>query len=383
MGAIMTINRRVLIVFAIVAFPLLIVAGLVAFNAGESSLRTAYGQELTHVAEVVTAATDAYVFRRILDASVLARVPTIRAAAAEASRRPFEQTAVLELDRQWQSNQSLPPASAGILQNETSRLLADLAVRDATYKEILVTDRPGRLIAATNRTTDYYQGDEEWWQETFSGGTRGRVFVSGVHFDESAGVNAINIAAPIVGADESQVVGVIKVIVDVRELAAIVGGLRLGETGAAMLVREDGSIVLAAQGDDSRFFASDQLREHVTIKKQGAQSLYQLHFRAGLGDGVTRLVGVAPSQLGASYPKLSWVVAVSQAESELFGPLRVQASRLLLVLALSALAVLILATIFSAELAAPPIPENMHLSTHPPVHRLDEASVRAESDRAT
>ncbi len=366
------INQRVLTVFAIVALPLLAVAGLLAFGTGESRLRSAYGQELTHIAELITGATDAYVYRRIIDASTLARIPTIRAAAAEASRRPFDEGAALDLDKEWRSSRNLPPALTAVLQNEASRFLADLAGRDGIYREVLVTDRQGRLIAASNRTSDYYQADEEWWEESFDKGGRGRVFVSGVLYDESARVQAINIAAPITNADESQVVGVIKVIADIRELAAIVEGLRLGETGTAALVREDGSIVLAPQGAESRFFATDQLREQIEIKRQGAESLYQLHFSARAGDGTARLVGVAPSQLGASYPQLSWVVVVSQAESELFDPLQTQTSWLLVVLAISAFVVLLLAVIFSARLATPPIPEKMHLSTHPVVHRLDE-----------
>lgn len=367
------INHRVLAVFAIVALPLLAVAGLLAFGAGESRLRSAYGQELTNIAELITGATDAYVYRRIIDASTLARIPTIRAAAAEASRRPFDEDAALALDKEWRSSRNLSPALTAVLENEASRFLADLGARDGIYREVLVTDRQGRLIAASNRTSDYYQADEEWWQAAFDNGGRGRVFVSGVLYDESASVKAINIAASIANADESQVVGVIKVIADIRELAAIVEGMRLGETGSAALVREDGSIVLAPPGADSRFFATDELREHIEIKRQGAESLYQLHFSARAGDGRARLVGVAPSQLGASYPTLSWVVVVSQAESELFGPLRTQTSWLLVVLAISSLVMLLLAVMFSARLAAPPIPEDMHLSTHPTVHRLDES----------
>lgn len=373
------INRRVLAVFAILALPLLIVAGLLAFNVGESRLRGVYGQELTHIAELITGATDAYVYRRIIDASTLARIPTIRTAAAEASRRPFEQDKVLEVDKEWQSNRNLPPALIGLLQNEASRFLADLAARDSIYREVLVTDQQGRLIAASNRTSDYYQADEEWWQEAFDDGAHGRIFVSGALYDDSARAKAIHIAAPIINADENRVVGVIKVVADIRELAAIVESMRMGETGSAALVREDGSLVLSRQGDESRFFATDQLREHIGNRQQGAESLYQLHFSARASDGGARLVGVAPSQLSASYPSLNWVGVVSRAESELFDPLQAQASWLLLALALSALVVLVLAVAFSAQLAAPPIADDMHLSTHPAVHRLDEPPSHAES----
>lgn len=365
------INRRVLAVFGLVALPLLLAAGMLAFGAGESRLRNAYGQELTNIAELISGVTDAYVYRRIIDASTLARIPTVRAAAEEGSRRPFDQGAVLELDKQWQSSRTPPAAVTGVLQNEASRFLSDLAVQDTTYREVLLTDRQGRLIAASNRTTDYYQADEPWWQEAFDNGARGRVFITGVVHDESARATAINIAAPVANADESQVVGVIKVIVDIRELITIVEGMRLGETGSAALVREDGSLVLARPDTESRFFATDELRRHVGIKRQGGESLYQLHFRARVGDGSARLIGVAPNQLGASYPNLSWVVVVSQAESELFGPLQTQSRWLLVVMAIAGLVALLLAVMFSAKLAAPPIAESMHLSTHPAVPRLE------------
>ena len=76
--------------------------------------------------------------------------------------------------------------------------------------------------------------------------------------------------------------------------------------------------------------------------------------------------------VGASYPNLGWLVAVSQAENELFGPIDAQARWLLLMLALAALAMILLAVLFSVQLAAPPIPEDIHLSTHPKIPRTDE-----------
>ncbi|MBL7115265.1 MAG: hypothetical protein ISS35_05820 [Kiritimatiellae bacterium] len=35
------------------------------------------------------------------------------------------------------------------------------------FAEIMVTDRFGCLIGATNPTTDYWQADEAWWRKTF------------------------------------------------------------------------------------------------------------------------------------------------------------------------------------------------------------------------
>jgi hypothetical protein len=59
--------------------------------------------------------------------------------------------------------------------------------------------------------------------------------------------------------------------------------------------------------------------------------------------------------LGQSYPQLSWLIAVYQAEEEIFAPVRDQFWHLLLVLALTAVAVLGLAAWFSMRLAALPV----------------------------
>ncbi len=65
-------------------------------------------------------------------------------------------------------------------------------------------------------------------------------------------------------------------------------------------------------------------------------------------------------------------MAVSQAEDELFAPVRTQVQNLLLVIGLTVIVVLILALWFSMRLSAPPVDMGMHLAEHPKVHRIAE-----------
>ena len=83
------------------------------------------------------------------------------------------------------------------------------------------------------------------------------------------------------------------------------------------------------------------------------------------------MVGVAFSQLKASYPQLAWVVAVSQADDELFAPLRTQWTSLIIVLALTALGVVLFALWFSMRLATPPPDSELHLVEHAPPAKAD------------
>lgn len=368
------LNLRVLTVFGIVAVPLLVVAMALAMGAGRAGLRESSSRRLAQTAELLASSTDVYVNRRIIDASVLARVPTVLNAAAAANAAAFDAARVRAIDQGWQAGRPLTAGADRVLTNDAARFLADVTRQNPIYREVLLTDRSGRLAAASQRTSDYFQADEEWWKEAFGDGVRGRVFVTGTVYDESAQSHSIQIAVP-VGADP--VAGVLKIVTDIRELAAAVTFARIGETGNAKLVRPDGSMVLSSgafAGPAERFFAADALRQQLAAVRQGQESLFQLHFTVDTPGGATRLVGVAPSQLGLSYPNLNWLVAVSQHEREVFAEADALATRLLLILAVSALTMFILAVLFSSWLALPPIPRGFHLSSHPAVRRTDDGA---------
>jgi Cache domain len=368
-----SINRRVLTVLLIVALPILVLGARYVVESGRSRVRDAEAAQLAQVAEYMAVSADAYVFRRIVDAAVIARVPEIRRVAAEGSRQPMDDRQVDTLDKQWQQKHQAPASLAGVLTNPAARYLADVAKQDALYREILVTDRQGRIVAASQVTTDYYQADEGWWKQALDDGRRGRITVSDVRLDESAGVYAFEIAVPVADPAGDELVGIMKIVASSQEMLAGIGGLQLGATGQAMLIREDGSIVFSRQAVDSgaRFFGTDTLRARLATAGDDPQAA--VHFLARAGDGTERVV-VARSQLHRSFPNLSWLVAVSVAESELLEPFQPMVWSLLAVIALTAIAVLGLALWLSMRMARPGLDPalDMHLVEHPKAPRIEE-----------
>ena len=75
-----------------------------------------------------------------------------------------------------------------------------------------------------------------------------------------------------------------------------------------------------------------------------------------------------------TYPQLSWMVAVTQVEDELFAPVQSQLWRLIGVFGIIAATVLAVGLWFSVRLAAPPIEHDMHIIEHPEVARIEEES---------
>jgi hypothetical protein len=360
------LNPRVLTVFLIAAVPVLVLGLAIVLSNAQGQLRESFGRQLEQSAERTAAAVDAYVYRRIIDVSMLARLPELRDAAAASSRAAYDARAVAELDRAWTTNRAVPAALAPMLQGPASRLLRDVVGQDPVYREILLTDRTGRLAAVSGASTDYDQSDEDWFRAAFEEGASGRVTVSDVRWDESARVYALEIATPVPETAGAGTAGILKVVADVRELlAAVAGG-----SGDAMLIRRDGSIVFSRRtpSPGGRFFANETLQAQLAGATEGDANL---HFVAPHPDG-RQLVGIAPSQLGLSYPNLTWLVAVWQPEADLLAPLRTQMWQWLFLLALTGAIVLALALWFSMRLVATPTDTEMHLVEHAKISRLDE-----------
>jgi hypothetical protein len=369
------INVRVFTVLVFVSLPLYALAAVMVLGTGQAQLRDAFGLQLTDTAQQAAATVDSYVFRRIIDVSILARVPDVQSAAAAGSRTPLDVARAREIDTLWVAQPGETAARLGLLETPASEFLRDIVSNDQAYREIVVTDRDGRVVAASNATSDYIQSDETWWKEAFGDGTRGRVSVSDVLWDESAKSHAIEITVPVTERPGERLVGVLKVVADARELLAVAGGVRSSTSGEVFLIREDGSIVFSQRGigGQAKFFAADLFRERMKSFKAGDPQ-FRIDFSARDQNGRSYLVGIAPSQLGSSYPHLAWMLAVTQAEDELFAPARAQMWRMLGVFGLIAAAVLAIAVWFSLRLAAPPVGKDTHITEHPEVPRIEEES---------
>ena len=221
-------NYRVVLFLLIFSLPALALGSFVVIGIGQAELREAFGRHLTQIADRTAAATDAYVCRTVVEVGRLASVPAVRAVAAAASREEPDPEWVLELDSQWRGVEGPPPALWAPMDNAATRFLREVVADDPIYREILLTDRHGRLVAASGISSDYYQGDEPWWRDVADTGQLG---VGDVIFDESARVFGLEMSTPVFsGETASAIVGIMKAIVDIRELLAAVGGVPADRT---------------------------------------------------------------------------------------------------------------------------------------------------------
>lgn len=119
-------------------------------------------------------------------------------------------------DDEWRKTKELTQLKRELGQNKAGKLLTNYVTRNDALNEAFLTDNQGANVAAFPPTSDYWQGDEEKWSESFNGGD-GRVFVGPLEYDESTKTTAVQISMPMLHFGETIGVLVVGVTVDYLE----------------------------------------------------------------------------------------------------------------------------------------------------------------------
>jgi hypothetical protein len=119
---------------------------------------------------------------------------------------------VQAFDERWVKTLGIADFMKPYLGNECAQELQKLQSSAPYFAEIFVTDNQGGLVAATGKTSDYWQGDEAKFTECFKG-EEGVLYISDVEFDESTQTYSVQISVPV--REEGKVIGVIVVGIDV------------------------------------------------------------------------------------------------------------------------------------------------------------------------
>jgi hypothetical protein len=131
--------------------------------------------------------------------------------AAHAALSPADVTA---LDQKWRNGDST--FIDGVLNNALSQYLQSIRDESAgLFTEIFVMDNKGLNVGQSDKTSDYWQGDEAKWQKTYLVGANA-MHLSEITEDESTQTFQMQISLPI--ADQGTVIGAITVGINAEAL---------------------------------------------------------------------------------------------------------------------------------------------------------------------
>src|SRR5262249_1737265 len=118
------------------------------------------------------------------------------------------QSQIRALDQQWRVVTDTDPLIQTRLTNSLAAKLRAFGQSFTDFDELLVTDRYGALIGATDRPAQYVYASETWWQATWSDG-QGAATISQPSQHSDSSVYGVRMAIPIYHPDSHEVIGVL------------------------------------------------------------------------------------------------------------------------------------------------------------------------------
>ena len=139
------------------------------------------------------------------------RDPDIVAAVKAHNAKNISLAEIQELDGRWQDTSGFAPFMAPYFDNPAADALARLESRSYYVLESFAMGNQGGIVGATNKPSDYWQGDEAKFTESFKGGA-GAIHTGDVEFDESAQAYLVQVSVPVMDGDAA--IGAITIGID-------------------------------------------------------------------------------------------------------------------------------------------------------------------------
>ncbi|MCC6591114.1 MAG: cache domain-containing protein [Bryobacterales bacterium] len=355
---------KVLVGLVITVIPISLLA-LYAVARTDQSMKEMVGSHFQSIALVAAGDVSQFVTDRVVAVGTLAANPMVSEACmtANAAYGNASPTAVQDRIAGIEKGWNTPASDAlvrSIVESRASKVLNQYRELDRRFLRITLTDKNGAVIAATHKTLDYYQADEDFWQGVFASG-RGAVSITDILYDEVTKANYIGLGVPVMAPGTNSLVGVVDALIEVSSLFPVIHRAELGPTGRILLLKADGTVI---QAPDTNLSMNVKPEEFVALRDAGALAgTRQKGFLATTVNGTPTIAGYATTGLQEHYPKLGWSIIVAQDSREALAPTRVIV-RLISFMALVGLAmVTFLAVYFALHRQVDYTPMKQHAMT--------------------
>lgn len=302
-----------------------IVGITLTYLGGTHLLKNSIGSNFHEIARKESEYMRRVIEKEIDEVHSLAISPFVRKYVEDASLKYNNKTneeiirEINNIERIWPRLKGNSTILKDIMNNELAEYLTEYKNREGEeYAEIFITDAKGAVIAATNKTSDYFQADEKWWEEAYNNG-KGSVYLSDIDYDESAKVFALNFCIPIMDKSNKRVIGIITVITDIKHLFSGIINVHIGETGHSDLVSSDGTVIIDAISPPLSWKISEGLISKISASRGGWTMDKDEH-------GINSIIGFSHVEWGSKFSVSSlgnknWYIFVRQDLPEAYLPI--------------------------------------------------------------
>jgi len=345
----MNIRTKLTLAFLIVAL-LVALVGYYAISVSETALQTGIGEQSVMRAREMLARIDASIYARIeqlrAHAEQLAKEPALIASNREFDGLDNIQEYIAEKDRIWQAakKDQITPFMADLIGNQLSRGIRGELEQKGFYRlhlgyelfsEVFVTNKYGANAAQTQKTSDYYQADEAWWQEARDHG----LHVADVQYDKSAEVYSTDICVR-VEDKRGTFLGVLKTVVNLQAVISCLKEADESKTAELKLLTADYRIIYSTEGHS----ILEPLPGGLPFDPPHRNAPNWMNYFIAEGDTPgegDRLCAFAHSSGFRDYEGLGWVLLVEHDRKAILAPVATLRNRALgVLLAVTSLAVI-------------------------------------------
>jgi two-component system, LuxR family, sensor kinase FixL len=334
-----------------VGLTLLIAAtGYFSLQTSQATLEKAIGKNSADFAEQVVGNINKRIQRRIEDIQALATNNMFRNLTTQSNalfeKMPNPAGYIEQIDNEWNSEcNEIMPVMAELNSNplairlQTLRTFYQNKYGFPVFSEIFVTNSFGANVAQSNKTSDYNQADEDWWQLAKKDG----VFTSDIEFDESSGTYSIALASRIEDAN-GEFLGVIKSVLNIQETINVINEAKTAANYQTMhlyLLDKNGKIIYSTKG-----YNFQQNATNLPVFDAGNnQQQKNIPYRIGQDENKNGLLFACARSTGYDdFKGLGWTIVTETSTAEIFAPLALLKQTILL----AGLAVLGLALLASS-----------------------------------
>jgi hypothetical protein len=125
---------------------------------------------------------------------------------------------IKEIDKKWKAHAGIAEYMKAMMESDCGRHLQRIQSTVRYYAEIFVMDNQGANVAMTDKTSDYWQGDEAKFKKSYNGG-KGAVHIGDVKFDDSTQAYLVQVSVPV--KDGDRVIGAITIGIDVDKIEQV------------------------------------------------------------------------------------------------------------------------------------------------------------------
>lgn len=339
--------QKLLTALVVVIVPLTIV-GLYLTSYSDNRLQQTTGANLKTIAQADSALVSQFINDRVADVNSIAAETSIVDAITTSNREHAQKSEgsvaadIQKIEQDWEMTGS-DSQTRKLLLSQASRWLQQQRTANLGLLKVVVADETGATVGATDKPLHYAQSMNEYWPAVAQG--RGAVNVTDARYDEPSRSNYIEIDTPVLERDTGKFIGAVSALVDTTRLFSVLNRQQVGRSGRVLLLRDNGTVISAANvGPELRLKAEEFPAVQDSLATlEGRQTGYLL---AATKSG-SRIVGFADSGLKHNYPKLGWLILVSQDQSEALASVRILGRFALVMVVLGLLMLTLLLAYFS------------------------------------